>query len=58
MSLTGTKLVVGADIYLQIPALGLQPVLDEVLWIIAEAQHEVSLCLQLINVLNCLVYLW
>lgn len=42
---------------LQIPALGLQPVLDEVLWIIAEAQHEVSLCLQLINVLNSLMYL-
>lgn len=57
MPLTGTQLVEGAHVYLQIPALGLQPVLDEVLWIIAEAQHEVSLCLQLINVLNSLMYL-
>lgn len=57
MSLKGTLLVVRGDVYLQIPALRLQPVLNEVLWIIAEAQHKVSLCLQLINVLNCLVYL-
>lgn len=37
---------------LQISALRLKPVLDEVLWIIAEAQHEVSLSLQLVNVLD------
>lgn len=37
---------------LQIPGLRLQPVLDELLWIIAEAQHEISFGLQLVNVLN------
>lgn len=42
---------------LQISALRLEPVLDEVLWIIAEAQHEVSLSFQLIDVLNRLVNL-
>lgn len=42
---------------LQISALRLEPVLDEVLGFIAEAQHEVSLNLQLVDVLNRLVNL-
>lgn len=46
-----------AHVYLQIPALRLEPVLDEVLWFIAEAQHEVSLGLQLVDVLNRLMNL-
>lgn len=29
--------------HLQVPALRLEPVLDELLWIVAEAQHEVPL---------------
>lgn len=44
-----------ADVYLQISALRLEPVLDEFLWVIAEAQHKVSLCLQLVDVFNCLM---
>ena len=43
----------GAD--LQVPALGLEPVLDEVLGVVAEAQHEVSLGLQLVDGLDGLV---
>ena len=50
-------LVVAAHVYLQISALRLEPVLDEVLWFIAEAQHEVSLGLQLVDVLNRLMNL-
>lgn len=42
---------------LQISALRLEPVLNEVLWIVAEAQHKVSLSLQLVDVLNCLMNL-
>lgn len=49
--------MVGSNVYLQISALRLEPVLDEVLRIIAEAQHEVSLSLQLVDVLNCLMNL-
>lgn len=45
----------GLCVYLQVSALRLEPVLDEVLWIVAEAQHEVSLGLQLVDVLDCLV---
>lgn len=43
---------VGAQAYLQIPALRLEPVLDKLLWITAEAQHEISLGLQLVDVLD------
>lgn len=39
-------------VYLQVSALRLEPVFDELLGVVAEAQHEVSLCLQLVNVLN------
>lgn len=42
-------------VHLQVPALRLEPVLDELLWIVAEAQHEVPLGLQLVDVLDCLV---
>lgn len=48
---------VGSSVHLQVSALRLQPVLDEVLWIIAEAQHKVSLSLQLVDVLDRLVNL-
>lgn len=41
--------------YLQVPLLRPDPLLDEVLGIVAEAQHEVSLCLQLVNRLNGLM---
>lgn len=51
------KWVLGSNVYLQISALRLEPVLDEILGIIAEAQHEVSLSLQLVDVLNSLMYL-
>lgn len=52
-----SKRVVEPSVYLQISALRLEPVLDEVLWIIAEAQHEVSLSLQLVDVLDRLMNL-
>lgn len=39
--------------YLQIPALGLEPVVDEALRISGKAQHELTLCLQLVDGLNC-----
>lgn len=42
---------------LQISALRLEPVLDEVLWFVAEAQHKISLGLQLVDVLNRLMNL-
>lgn len=42
-------------VYLQISALRLKPVLNEVLWIVAEAQHEVSLGLQLVDGLDRLM---
>lgn len=41
--------------YLEVSTLGLEPVLNEVLRVVAEAQHEVSLGLQLVNRLNGLV---
>lgn len=40
---------------LEVSTLGLEPVLNEVLRVVAEAQHEVSLGLQLVNRLNGLV---
>lgn len=46
-----------SPVYLQISALRLEPVFDEVLWIVAEAKHEVSLRLQLVNVLDCFMNL-
>lgn len=46
-----------SHVYLQIPALRLEPVLNEVLRFVAEAQHEVSLSLQLVDVLNSLMNL-
>lgn len=47
--------VLSVCVHLQVPALRLEPVLDELLWIIAEAEHEVPLSLQLVDVLDCLV---
>lgn len=43
--------------YLEVSVLRLQPVLDEVLRLVAEAQHEVSLRLQLVYRLDGLVNL-
>lgn len=43
--------------YLEVSALRLEPVLDEVLRVVAEAQHEVSLSLQLVYGLYGLMYL-
>lgn len=51
------QIVCEGKIYLQISALRLEPVLDEVLRIIAEAQHKVSFSLQLVDVLNRLMNL-
>lgn len=39
--------------YLQVPALGLEPVIDEALRISGKAQHELTLGLQLVNCLYC-----
>lgn len=47
--------VLSFSVHLQVSALRLEPVLDELLWIVAEAQHEVPLRLQLVDVLDCLV---
>lgn len=41
--------------YLEVSALRLQPVIDEALWVSGEAQHELSLGLQLIDGLNGLM---
>lgn len=47
--------MVSRSVHLQVSALRLEPVLDELLWVVAEAQHEVPLRLQLVDVLDCLV---
>lgn len=47
--------VASFSLHLQVSALRLEPVLDELLRIVAEAQHEVPLRLQLVDVLDCLV---
>ena len=44
--------------YLEVSALGLQPVVDEALRVPGEAEHELSLGLQLVDGLNGLMDLW
>lgn len=43
------------SVYLEVSVLRLEPVLDELLWTVTKAEHEVSLCLQLIDGLNSLM---
>lgn len=43
--------------YLEVPALGLQPVIDKALRITGKAQHELPLSLQLIDGLDSLMNL-
>lgn len=42
-------------VYLEVSALRLEPVLDELLWVVTEAEHEVSLGLQLVDGFNSLM---
>lgn len=41
--------------YLEVPALGLKPIVDETLRVSGKAQHELSLRLQLVDSFYCLV---
>lgn len=43
------------SVYLEVSALRLEPVLDEVLRVVTEAEHEVSLGLQLVDGFNSLM---
>ncbi len=41
--------------YFEVSTLRLEPVLDEILWLVTEAEHEVSLGFQLVDGFNSLV---
>lgn len=43
--------------YLEVPPLGFDPFLDEILRVVAEAQHEIALRLQLVDGFDGLVNL-
>lgn len=51
--MTGSTFPTRQSLYLQVPALGLQPVVDEALRISGKTQHELTLGLQLVNCLYC-----
>lgn len=42
-------------LYLEVPALGLKPIIDETLRVSGKAQHELSLGLQLVDSFYCLM---